>query len=133
MHELLRELKQDDKIYEYDTLSRMGYNMATQLFTQILEGVNYLHEQNPQIIHRNLSVYNILILNNYQSKSVVKIAGLGSACLHKEKGQKHTQYIGSASTMAPEVEDGTQYDTRADIYSLEEVLREKFLIDEDRY
>ncbi len=66
------------------------------------------------------------------SKSIVKIADFGLAKLH-ELNKKNTADRGHYKYMAPEVEKGGDYDTRADIYSLGLVLKEVFFIDVNRY
>ena len=63
----------------------------------------------------------------------MKIADLGLACLHKYKGQSHTEDRGNRIYAAPEVLKTTKYDTRADIFSLGVVLQELFLIHINRY
>ena len=60
------------------------------------------------------------------SKSIVKIADLGLATVHKYANQSHTRDRGHNKYIAPEVEKGRKYDTRADIYSLGIVLKELF-------
>jgi serine/threonine protein kinase len=46
---------------ETNFLSFTKYYISSEIFIDILEGVNYLHKQNPQIIHRDLCLDNILI------------------------------------------------------------------------
>ena len=111
----------------------MGYHISCQLFKQILEGVNYLHKQNPEIIHRNINSYNILLKISEDRKNIVNIGDFCEACLHEYKHQRYSQYIGRLEYAAPEVLDSNTYDTRADIYSLGVLLGELFHIDYERY
>ncbi len=67
------------------------------------------------------------------SKSIVKIVDLGLAKVHIYANQSHTRDRGHINYMAPEVENGRKYDTRADIYSLGVVLKELYFIDINRY
>ncbi len=46
---------------EGNTLTLLGYYITSQLFIEVLEGVRYLHKQNPRIIYRDLKPNNILI------------------------------------------------------------------------
>ena len=133
LNNLLEEMKNDIKLVDNDCLILTGYCISSILFIQILEGVNYLHSQNPSIIHRDLNPYNILLKINKKNNSVIKIADMGLVCLHKYKNQSHTQDRGHIRFVAPEVRKSRKYDTRADIYSLAIVLEQLFLIDINRY
>jgi serine/threonine protein kinase len=46
---------------ETNFLCFLKYYISNEIFIDILKGVNYLHKQNPQIIHRDLCFNNILI------------------------------------------------------------------------
>jgi serine/threonine protein kinase len=46
---------------ETNFLSFLKYFISSEIFIDFLEGVNYLHKQNPQIIHRDSRPDNILI------------------------------------------------------------------------
>ncbi len=65
---------------------------------------------------------NIMLKVEESNKSIVKIADLGLTKLHK-LNRKHIQDRGHITYMAPEVRDGEKYNTRADIYSLDLVLK----------
>ena len=132
LNNLLEEMK-NDKLVDNDRLTLMGYYISSTLFIQILKGVHYLHSQNPSIIHRDLKPDNILLKINSVNNSVIKIADMGLAVLHKYKDQSHTQDRGHIHFAAPEVLESRKYDTRADIYSLGIILRKLFLIDVNRY
>ena len=92
-----------------------------------------MHSQKPSIIHRDLNPYNILLKINNENNSVIKIADMGLAVLHKYKDQSHTEDRGHIHFAAPEVLESRKYDMRADIYSLGIVLEKLFLIDVNRY
>jgi hypothetical protein len=156
LNEFIEEIKNDSDLYSNEMLTELGFNLANVILIQILKGVNYLHKQNPQIIHRDLSPWNIMLkigdpvyslelemelewlgfgmptFEKY-SKSIVKIADLGLATIHKYASHSHTEDRGHISFQAPEVEKGGDYDTRADIYSLGLVLQQLFIIDVNRY
>jgi alpha-tubulin suppressor-like RCC1 family protein len=108
---------------ERSTLLR--YYITNHIFIEILEGVNYLHKQNPQIIHRDLKPDNILV--KFESRKFsIKIADFGLATIHKYAEQLHESDKGDISYIAPEVANGGNYDTRADIYSLGMILKDLF-------
>ncbi|KAE9610243.1 putative protein kinase WNK-NRBP family [Lupinus albus] len=78
---------------------------------QILTGLNYLHNHNPPIIHRDLKCDNIFI-NGHQGE--VKIGDLGLATFLEQSNAK--SIIGTPEFMAPELYD-ENYNELADIYS----------------
>jgi serine/threonine protein kinase len=129
-----------------ESLTAIGYYIASQIFIQILKGVNHLHKQNPPLIHRDLKPANILlkvgppninweyILSNKEAKSTfrlgirfcVKIADIGLAVIHKYSGESHTMDRGTPEYTAPEVRDGKKYDTKVDVYSLGVIFKKLF-------
>ena len=78
--------------------------------SQVLAGLNYLHTQNPKIIHRDLKCDNIFINGNHGE---VKIGDLG---LSRTIVNRAASVAGTPEFMAPECYEG-DYDERADIYS----------------
>ena len=79
---------------------------------EILQGLKYLHEFNPPIIHRDIKCDNIFINCN---DGVIKIGDLGLSCLLNNDEQAHT-FSGTPEFMAPEIFKG-DYGVKADIYS----------------
>jgi WNK lysine deficient protein kinase len=109
------------------------YYISSAIFVEILEGVNYLHKNEPQIIHRDLRPDNILMNLDENSNVSVKIADFGLVTIHKYAEQLHEGDRGHIRYAAPEVLDGEIYDTKADIYSLGKVLKDIFGIDFDDF
>jgi hypothetical protein len=116
----------DDVINEFDkeshlktngTLTTVGYYIASQIFIQILKGVNYLHKENPPLIHRDLKPGNILLKKGPLNRICVKIADFGLMAIHKFSQQTHSLDKGTPKYTAPEVISSKEYDTKADIYS----------------
>ena len=97
---------------------------ALAVVPQICEALQYAHEQG--IVHRDIKPENILIDNHGR----VKIADFGLAKLLDPSPQEENisrvgQRMGTAHYMAPEqVQDSTDVDHRADIYSLGVVFYE---------
>jgi serine/threonine protein kinase len=135
LDEFIDEIKNDLNLYSNEMLTELGYYISIEIFIQILNGVNYLHEHNKPIIHRDLRPDNIMLKIDKKSKSTVKIADLGLAKLHElnQMNIKHTQDRGHIKYIAPEVENSKDYDTRADIFSLGKVLENMFDINVNRY
>lgn len=61
-------LLQDFHTQEKDNLTE---NESRHYFTQILNGIAYLHDKN--IVHRNISMQNILLKNKTTNKGIIKI------------------------------------------------------------
>jgi serine/threonine protein kinase len=132
LEEVINEIKENYNLFRNDSLTLLGYYIASFIFIEILKGVNHLHQLDPQIIHRDLKPENIL-LKKKDNKISVKIADFGLIAFHKfaERSQTHTEDIGDIRYAAPEVLDGNQYDTKSDIYSLGIILQKLFEIDFD--
>jgi len=82
-----------------------------KILTQILIGLNYLH--NKGIIHRDLTSKNIF-LNNL---GIFKIAGFNGFCLI-EKNKKINEQIGTPLYTAPEIWNDQPYNYKCDIWSV---------------
>lgn len=81
---------------------------------QILEGLHYLHNQNPPVIHRDLKCDNIFINGNTGD---LRIGDLGlSTQLAVHKRSKAQSVLGTPEFMAPELYDES-YDEKVDIYA----------------
>lgn len=78
---------------------------------QILEGLKYLHTQDPVIIHRDIKNENIFVNS---STGEIKIGDLGIA---REKKHKRYTIVGTPSFMAHEMFDGEGYCEKVDIYA----------------
>jgi serine/threonine protein kinase len=111
-------------------LTQIGYYIASELFIELLECVQYLHKF--KIIHRDLKPENILITNGMYGR-FVKIADFGEIAFHKFDAQTHTEGKGTVRYVAPEVSNSRKYDTKADIFSLGVIFQQLFSIDPNRY
>ncbi|XP_058766896.1 probable serine/threonine-protein kinase WNK9 isoform X2 [Vicia villosa] len=78
---------------------------------QILEGLLYLHSQDPPVIHRDLKCDNIFINGN---QGEVKIGDLGLAAILRRSNAVHC--VGTPEFMAPEVYE-EHYNELVDIYA----------------
>jgi hypothetical protein len=127
----------DDVIKEFEdshlktngTLTPVGYYIASQIFIQILEGVNHLHKHSPPLIHRDLKPANILMKKVGGKGFLVKIADIGLAVIHKYSGQSHTMDRGTTKYMAPEVVNSKKYNTKTDVYSLAIIFQNFFALE----
>lgn len=78
---------------------------------QILEGLEYLHSQDPPIIHRDIKCENIFV---NASLGEVKIGDLGIA---KERRMKRYTVVGTPQFMAREMFEGEGYNEKVDMYA----------------
>ncbi len=125
LEEICDHISNDSFLKEKFFLTPLGYYITSELFIEILKGVNYLHKNN--IIHRDLKPDNILITNGINGR-FVKIADFGYAIVLDEI-KLNTKDRGTLRYMAPEVELGQKYNFKADIYSLGFIVRDLFHID----
>ena len=83
-------------------------------------GMNYLHQQHPPIVHRDLKSHNLLVDNHWQ----VKVCDFG---LSRITAQNQTMTAcGTPSWTAPEVLRNERYTTKADVYGFGVVVWEMF-------
>jgi len=137
LKQIIEEIQSDVNLknQNHNILTPIGYYIASQLFIEIVKGVQYLHQNN--IIHRDLNPNNIMIKiekikNSRKNRSFVKIGDFGLIAIHNFSQQSHTRDRGTLKYMAPEVVSGV-YDTKADIYCLGIIFQELFNIDMNRY
>jgi serine/threonine protein kinase len=90
LDDVIKELTNDSILKTTESLTTIGYYIASQIFIQILEGVNYLHKQNPPLIHRDLKPANILFKKCDQKKFCVKIADFGLIATHDFPEKSHS-------------------------------------------
>jgi len=129
LEEVIEQFDKELHLKTNGTLTPVGYYIASQIFIQILEGVNHLHKQKEPLIHRDLKPANILLKKDEAKGFRVKIADIGLAVIHKYSKQSHTLDKGTPKYMAPEVVKDKKYDTKADIYSLGVIFENLFALD----
>ncbi|XP_036990705.2 eukaryotic translation initiation factor 2-alpha kinase 1 isoform X2 [Artibeus jamaicensis] len=107
-------------------------SVATKIFQELVEGVFYIH--NMGIVHRDLKPRNVFLHGPDQQ---VKIGDFGLACTDiiqntewAHRGRKgapaHTSRVGTCLYASPEQLEGSEYDAKADMYSLGVILLELF-------
>ena len=95
---------------------------ACHVSAQIASALITAHNEN--IIHRNLSSNNVLLLENAVQGDYVKIRDFGMSRLNDERGQANDDIsgvetrVGTVAYMAPEYIDAGVVDPRVDLYAL---------------
>ncbi|CAG2170326.1 unnamed protein product, partial [Oppiella nova] len=110
------------------------YFISCEIFRQILESVQYLHEFNPQIIHRDVRPENIFISKEVTNGRFIKLGDFHFATHHDKRvhfstKRKHDRDRGKPNYTAPEVYLGEEYGIKADVYSLSITGGELFEVD----
>lgn len=103
----------------------LPYELLLHLATQAAQGVNFLHESNPPIIHRDLKSHNILLDDKYNAK----ISDFGLTRfkeVNKTSGNARVESLGTVFWSAPEVLSGNPHTEKADCYSFGVILWEMF-------
>ena len=104
-------------------LSFFKLGLKCSVLHNVASGLDYLHRQNPPIIHRDLSARNILL----NSRLVGKLADLGMARIVPRMRDAATMTMapGASVYMPPEAiapaesnDEKSKYDTSIDIFSL---------------
>jgi serine/threonine protein kinase len=133
LEEVIKELKNDLKLFRLKTLTLSGYYVACYIFKEILKGVNYLHTKKPTVLHMDLHSGNVLLKKTYDGIKV-KIGdfGLAKICEFAQKSQTITSKRSSNYKSSNVLNNGS-YSTRDDIYSLGIIMNELFSIHTNRY
>ncbi|KAK4274910.1 hypothetical protein QN277_018071 [Acacia crassicarpa] len=91
---------------------RVGIQAIKSWARQILQGLVYLHDHDPPVIHRDLKCDNVFV-NGHLGQ--VKIGDLGLAAILRDSQSAHS-VIGTPEFMAPELYE-EEYNELVDVYS----------------
>ncbi|CAG2173296.1 unnamed protein product [Oppiella nova] len=94
-------------------MNSIEFYISCHIFKEILECVQYLHELNPPVIHRDLKPDNILVAKTVRNGRFFKICDFGLATVHQHSSDK-----GDLRYQAPEVGQGVVYNHMIDVYTL---------------
>ena len=88
-------------------------------------GLQYLHERDPPVIHRDLTPNNVLVKfqGNHSVDAKISDLGVSKVIRNTNSGRKMTQIPGTPDFMPPETfDDNPQYGTAVDIFSYAGVM-----------
>jgi serine/threonine protein kinase len=122
---ILKNKNEKFKRKDNEIITPTEFYISNELFRDVLECVNYLHENDPPIIHRDLKPENILVTSG-KNRRFIKLADFGLATLHNHQEQSHTQDQGTPKYTAPELIKSRKYDTKSDMFSLGVVAQKLF-------
>jgi WNK lysine deficient protein kinase len=97
------------------------WKIAKRWAVQILKGLEYLHSQDPPVIHRDLKCENIFING---TSGDLRIGDLGLSTVHRNG--KVLSVLGTPEFMAPDMYEEGSYDEKVDIYAFGMCLLEIF-------
>jgi len=100
-----------------------------KMICDVAHAMRYLHNLQPQIIHRDLKSLNLLLAKPVEVETdvpFVKVTDFGFSRIKdmEQDWGKMTKNMGTCHWMAPEVVNGTRYDEKADVYSFAIVIYE---------
>lgn len=106
---------------EYCSNHSISDDKTKEIFLQICEAVQCLHECEPPIIHRDIKPSNILLTN----KGIVKIIDFDASREYRTEEQtEDTKKLGTIEYAPPEQFGFSQTDVRSDIYAMGVVFYE---------
>ena len=100
----------------------LPWDLRIKILLEISIGMNFLHTNNPPIIHRDLKSLNILLTENISKASdltKIKISDFGLSKILKslDINNNNSGQLGTCHWMAPEVIKNNNYTLKADVYS----------------
>jgi tRNA A-37 threonylcarbamoyl transferase component Bud32 len=123
LNDVIKQLSNELRENTSKTMKTLCYYISSELLTEIMECVNYLHGRN--IIHRDLKPANILVTDGINGR-FVKLGDFGLSVTHEFNDESHIQRLRTLEYTAPEVFTSQNYDTKAEIYSLGKIVENLF-------
>mmetsp|Transcript_150818 Transcript_150818/g.420381 ORF Transcript_150818/g.420381 Transcript_150818/m.420381 type:complete len:289 (+) Transcript_150818:42-908(+) len=106
----------------------LAWRQQVKMVCDVAKAMCFLHNSEPQIIHRDLKSLNLLLAEPVLSgdtEPLVKVSDFGtSRIVAKVAGEIMTRNVGTQHWMAPEVLKMELYDEKVDVYSFGMILYE---------
>ncbi len=126
LRQIIDEFHFESNMKLNESLTPIGYYIASQLFIKLLKGVKYLHEKN--IIHKYLKPSDIFLEKEKNWKTTIKVGGF-DLILNQKWEEEYLSENRYSKYIAPEISDREKFTIKADIYSLGKILKDLLLID----
>jgi len=98
-----------------------GWNTFFKMAPQIMAGIQILHQNKPQILHRDLKSLNILVTDTME----IRVADFGLARENTQMSSNSLKQVeGTVHYMPPELLSRIKYSTKSDVFSLSIILWE---------
>ena len=96
----------------------LSFQERIRILTEVCDGLSYLHDADPPIIHRDLKASNIMLTED----GVVKIIDYDAAKIYVSGEKKDTVLMGTHGVAAPEQYGFAASDVRTDIFALGKLI-----------
>lgn len=107
--------------------NKVPFKETVSIMSDVAEGLSYLHQRNPQIVHRDLASKNVLLTGTGQAKiadvGLAKVFPPESAMMYGSP-TPGTQAYAAPETFPNSQQDQVQYDIKIDIFSFGIILME---------
>ena len=127
IEELIQGRTLDEVLSAGDADEQLSFEERVRILTEICDGLQFLHDANPPIIHRDLKASNIMVTED----GSVKIIDYDAAKIYVEGQEKDTVLIGTQGLAAPEQYGFAQSNVRTDLYALGKLVERMLPENED--
>lgn len=104
-----------------DTSVKLGWQLVLDMIIEMASGLEALHTNEPQILHRDMKSLNLLITLDWK----IKVADFGLSRFNTAEAlETLKQMRGTFAYLAPECYYGEKYTDKSDVYSLGIVIIE---------
>ncbi len=121
IEELIQGRTLDEILRESETSGSapgLSFSERIDILAQICDGLEFLHNADPPIIHRDIKASNIMVTDD----GIVKIIDYDAAKIYITGQDKDTMMIGTQGLAAPEQYGFAQSDVRTDLYALGKLI-----------